>query len=520
MISRCLLFVMKFLLAQTATFTVAFYAIASIDLDRQYGLESIGCLKASDNVDGIFSEYVSSAYRNYFSRQSRFVLKDLSKSNLILENSKLPYYKIIEDSEILGQLAKVNRSQTLIRTRATKEGPQYRFSIEWILPPKMDVLAKEEFLLKENETTNTFSETELTSNIQSSLDRMIKKIPFLGTVTGIDNKLATINLGKKAGIKPGDTLVISTLDEVKQHPLLKEIVDWRLSPTGKLVVEQVEEDLSFCKVEEQAQGRQVYRHQKIVEIRSAPLAKVEIDENIQDSQPKKPMTQAQEWNPSTGWIRGSTWMGIFTREFSNSSSVAKSGSGFLGGTHAQGQLWLTREWFAEAGFSYAFWNLAQHDTTSGSENTINVAGSMSDFKLAAGYSYLVTGDTLGPKGWIKIGTHSISYVLPILASSSLSPSSFRSIFVGIGADLPLNRFWGGVTDLEFGAISSGSETGGTSGNMLSASDVQFFIGSYYRWKPRLMFQGGIQIYGNNGNFTKSSLSQKIITIVPSLVYYF
>lgn len=520
MTTRYRFFIPYLLLIQVAVFLADFRSMASIDLDRLYALETIACLKTSDNVDGIFSEFVSSAYRSYFSRQSRFILKDLSKSEVILKNSKIPYYKIIEDPEILTQLAKVNRSQTIIRTRATKEGPQYRFTVEWILPPKMEILAKEEFLLKENESSNTFSESELTANIHSSLDRMIKKIPFLGTVTGIDKQTATINLGKKAGIKPGDTLIISTLDEVKQHPLLKEIVDWRLSSTGKLVVEQVEDDLSFCKVEEESQGRQIYRLQKIVEIRSAPLAQAEAVETAQDSPSKKPMTEIQEWNPSTGWIRGSTWIGLFTREFSNSSSIAKSGIGVLGGTHAQGQLWLTREWFAEAGFSYAFWNLSQHDTTSGSGDTLNIAGSMSDFKLAVGYSYLVTGDSLGPKGWLKVGTHSISYVLPILSTSSLAPSSFRSIFVGIGADLPFNRFWGGITDLEFGAISSGSETGGTSGNMLSASDVQFFIGGYYRWKPRLVFQGGIQVYGNNGNFTRSSLSQKIITIVPSLVYYF
>src|SRR4051812_30100064 len=86
-------------------------ARASSELDRAYALETVGFLRAWDNVDGLFADYVGAAYKDYFARQSRFVLQDLSRADYVLNKSKLPYNKVIEDHEILTQLARSMRSE-------------------------------------------------------------------------------------------------------------------------------------------------------------------------------------------------------------------------------------------------------------------------------------------------------------------------------------------------------------------------------------------------------------------------
>src|SRR4051812_18859164 len=115
-------------LALTLASSVAY---ASPELDRLYALETIGALKAWDNVDGLFSDYVSAAYKDFFSRQTRFVYQDLSKADAVLKQSKLAYSRLLEDPAILAQIARAEKTQTLLRTKISKQGPQYRFTIDW-----------------------------------------------------------------------------------------------------------------------------------------------------------------------------------------------------------------------------------------------------------------------------------------------------------------------------------------------------------------------------------------------------
>ena len=74
-----------------------FTANANQELDRRYALQTVGFLRAWDNVDGLFADYVEKAYKNFFSKQSHYVLQDISRSDKILEKSDLPYSKLLND---------------------------------------------------------------------------------------------------------------------------------------------------------------------------------------------------------------------------------------------------------------------------------------------------------------------------------------------------------------------------------------------------------------------------------------
>jgi hypothetical protein len=176
-------------------------AFATTELDRQYALESVGFLRSWDNVDGLFTDYVENAYKDYFSKQSRFVVQDLSKVDDLLVHSKLGYQKAIEDNQVLAQLARTTHSQTLIRTHVLKEGPQYRLAIEWLHAPKMTPLAVEAMVLKEPADGEALGTTQVQSQITAALDHMLSKIPFKGHITGRDGNSVTLNIGSNAGVK-------------------------------------------------------------------------------------------------------------------------------------------------------------------------------------------------------------------------------------------------------------------------------------------------------------------------------
>src|SRR5579885_2484664 len=270
------------------------HASANAELDRLYALETIGALKSWDNVDGLFVDYVSAAYKDYFSHQTRFVYQDLSKADAVLRHSKIPYGRLIDDPQILSQIARSEKAQTILRTKISKQGPQYRFTVDWLHAPHMEVLSSDTFVLDGN-AEGGLSNVE--SALEASLGRLFGKLPFQGSVTGRDDSSVTVNMGATAGLHKGDTLIVGTLDDVKKHPLLKTIVDWRFSETGKLEVDSVDEAIAFCKVKEEVPGRQVARYQKILTVQPKPYKK---EETVVDEQ-KEEQKERQEEPPRLGW---------------------------------------------------------------------------------------------------------------------------------------------------------------------------------------------------------------------------
>jgi hypothetical protein len=497
-------------------------AWASPELDRLYALENVGALRSWDNVDGLFTTYVADAYKDYFSKQTRFVYQDLSKSEAVLKHTKIPYGKLIDDPQILQSIARAEKSQTLLRTKISKQGPEYRFTVDWLHSPKMDVLGTDTFILDDKEGGLGNVKEALTG----SLNRIIGKLPFIANVTGRDGQSVTVNIGASSNLKKGDTLILGTIDEIKLHPLLKQIVDWRMSQTGKAEVDSVDDALAFCKLTEETEGRQVARYQKVLQLQPKPFVKEETVVNETQVEQKKQLEEP----PRLGWGEAALWLGGFTREYTPATGGGKNGSAFVFGVQGQTQLWWTKEIFSELGLAYAFSNYSQTDIGTpstpgpGSIGTTSVSSSIFNFKADVGYSYLVTGDVFGPKGWVKVGYSSTTYSFPSTAISSgdlLEPIWFRSLFVGIGADLPIRQEFGALLNLDFGILNAASEGGPAPQSEDSARDVSFFAGIYYHRTNRITFRVGVEVLANGADFSGgATLSHKLVTFAPGLVFYF
>ncbi|MBL7715630.1 MAG: hypothetical protein JNL01_09195 [Bdellovibrionales bacterium] len=502
--------------------TATTQAFASPETDRSYSLQTLGYLKAHDNIDGLFVDYVAVSYKDYFAKQSRFTVTDLGKADSVLSRSSIPYFRLIEDKEILGQIARTTRTESLIRTKIYKEGPRYRFTIDWLHSPRMDVLASETFVLQEPNTGKAFTSDDIRKAIFESLDRAFSKVPFKGQVTGRDNQSVTVNISTENGIKKGDILVVSTLDEVKKHPLLKNIVDWRMSQTGKLVVDQVEDGTVFCKVAEEEAGRNISRFQKITQIipvatdpkKDESVAKVdeEVEWKEELSQPAK-----------LGWSSLGLWMGSYGRDYATQSSTfGRAGAGFHYGVLFESQLWLTRQWFGElimgvGGAGYGQTDLATGAPTpslSGGASTLNI-------KLGFGYTIFASPDFFGPRAWIKLGYQSLRFGLPVDATELTGPNQFSNLYLGVGGELPFRGDWGALLGLDVGIFNGMTETGLNSGTVNSASAVTFFIGGYKQIQPRLKIRGGLHVTTGSADFSSgTSVSHRIISVLPSLQYYF
>ena len=501
-------------------------AWANSELDRQYSLETVGILRSWDNVDGLFADYVAAAYKSYFSHQSRFTLQDLSKTDVVLSNSKIPYNKLIEDEQILSQIARSMRSESIIRTKVYKEGAQYRFVIDWLHVPKIQLIATETFTLGDSSdhpgSSGLNGTIDFRVALEQGMERMVSRIPFQGNVTGRDGSAITVNIGDLNHVHKGDTLVIATLEEVKKHPLLKTIVDWRLVTTGKAVVEEVDEGMSFCKITDEEYGRQIGRFQKIVQIIPAPEVNVQKQGQIEVEAERKNQVDAP---PRFGFVAP----GIFIGNFSRTASTAldrKEGGGTIIGITGEAQLWLTRDFFFGLDYLYGTSNFTQTDIPADPAATPATPApganlGLTQFRFDFGYTFHQNADFFGTRGWFKAGYENTSYSLPASITEGTTSTRFGSFFIGLGGDLPIRGNYGAIMNLNFGVFNSGSQDNQFFGPSSATSSVDFFIGGYARLQPRMTLKGGLTVMSQGIDFESgATLTHKVIAIGPSLMFYF
>lgn len=487
---------------------------ASSELDRVYLLERVGFLPSSDNMDGLFTGYVAQAYEAYFAKQSRFIAQDLSKTDAILNKTKLNLDKILHDTTILSQISRSTRADSLFRTKVTKDGNIYHFYIDWLQSPKIDLIATEEFTLTAG---NDLSGETIKSAFQQALDKLIGKLPFLGHVTGRDHNSVTVNIGTNLKLKKGDILYISTLNEVKKHPLLKQIVSWNFIPSGKVEVEAAEDKMAFCKILEEKPGLQINRFQKVTEILPKQENTMIIEEN-----PEKSRNEENDL-PKLGWAGVNFGLGQFSRQYTYNTGGGRNGSGLALEPQAEAQIWLTRDWAVDLGLGFDSWGYSQTSISTGDPdpNLKGASGGLFSLRLAAGYTYLLQGEFFGPKGLFKIGYCSNSYSLPVSSDGSTAPVTFSSVFLGLSGDLPVRPRWSATLSFDYGLVNSAAENGGLSGGMTGASYARFYMGALYYYQPRIVAKLGIELIGQGASYSSgAALSQKLISIIPSVEYLF
>ena len=297
-----------------------------IELDRRYALQSIGFLKASDNVDGLFSDYVSKAYEKFFDEQSRFELRDLTPAVKVLEKSSLSYVSLIKDKKILLQLARTAKVESVIRTWVKKVGESYQFELEWLHAPRMVVLAKHAFTISAPPVNQGIQPAELEARLTGALGKLVAQVPFLGQVTGRDDTWVTVDIGEKSGLRKGDEVIVGSIEEIKQHPLLKKLVDWRIVRTGRLVVDEVEDRISFLKIKEIFEGRQVEKFQKIVKIIPSVVESKEVALQIKKDKVIVDSTDLTIDQPRFGFAVAELHVGQFSRTYTD-TSIGRSGGG-------------------------------------------------------------------------------------------------------------------------------------------------------------------------------------------------
>ena len=489
------------------------------DLDRQYRLETVGVLKAVDDVGGVFSEYLEKAIERYFTHQNRFLLVDLNSADQVFTNSKLAYEKVVFDPEILKRLAQSARVESLVRIQVRKSGAVYFFTLEWLHSPKMEVITELHFELDEPKREGGFLGMEsdqdiLLERLKDQLSKLFHQLPFFGQVSGRDHDQVVLNIGQDEGLKQGDQVELATLEEVKLHPLMNRIVDWKFRPAGQVVIERVDAGMAFCRLLSEEPGVEISRFQKVVRVSHLPAPQIT---------PAEPEVLNAVKGPQLGWLGLSLPAGSYNRPLyaTNTGVVSNQGSGIVLGGQLDGEILLTRNWFFGMRLGSEAWTFSQKNSsgnlTPASSNG-GVPGSNMSYLFNLGYRVDLSDLRNGSRGWGKVGFKSTQTQLPSSASEQTGPLGLSSFFLGLGGSCPVAEKWSAYADFKFRLLSFASLNGvGAS----SSSDFDVFLGGAYQLSSVLSLRvefdyrlRGVAVSGG------TSVDQNMMTIAPGLLYHF
>lgn len=489
--------------------------VFDIDANQLLAFKKIYSAPIQDNVDGVFSSLAEKSYADFFAKNPRF---EVSKNRA--------------------------DADSIIETKIEKRANGYTIGI------KLTLAKSGELFTEENQDLPLDSSAEAVSGATKSLLKTaLRRIPFYGTVTGRDGDNVTLDLGNLHGLHGGDTVQISRLDHIRRHPLLKSILDVQLTPVGTVEVTTAEDTIAFGKVKDELSGEKVSPLHKVtaIEARTMEGPKTnylsglssesamyeEAPANAEEERPRTkrrgPTVDRDGNRPQLGYLG----LGLFLGGFSSSSSQTSSGttttfegSAFSPGVKLQGEVWLTRNWFAELGLMVNTMSYVQRNAalTTVSEET-GVTQSSKNFDLNVGYRYLVQKSLYGPQVYGKGGYRNFSWSATGDSARLMTSKSYSGINLGVGGSVPVGApDFGALADISFflfpglteGVVKTGPEPS-------SAAGYEFFLGGYHFLTPTLSIRAGfvLNIYSSDfGDPSSASTTQKQVGFLPSLLYYF
>jgi hypothetical protein len=183
---------------------------------------------------------------------------------------------------------------------------------------------------------------------------------------------------------------------------------------------------------------------------------------------------------------------------------------------------MNPQFFGAMSVGYGGWSHTQKDVGSTSNNPAgDASGTLTSFKIAAGYSHFLTDDFFGPKGWVKLGYQSRSYSLPNRPSEGFAATNVSGLALGLGADVPLRQGWGMTLNFDVGVINGGQAGNLNLGTVDGVTMLDFQIGLYARVRSHLAIKGTFVFFGDTLTLMNgSTLTHRMMSFIPSIVFYF
>lgn len=406
------------------------------------------------------------------------------KSNSELINILGQYSKNLDshlnNKDVLKVVADKTKAGTLIRIGLAVSGNTTDVRVEVIGENGEDKYFKEQTQLR------SIDPVVISQTVKNWLDVYEKTIPYNGRVKGVLGDQFTIDIGKKSSIYNGAEITIERPTAKRQHPLLKEIIDYQ--------TEKIAEARVFDVSDTQAQA-------KVISYEGNKKLKIEDWVKVRSLETRKVVEQVAYGDKADNEFGKLGSVGIFLNF--GSSSVSQTGgserkaSGMLVGGDIEAELWATRNWWAGLDFGKKFGSYKKDTGTfsSQSNSTDNTA-----VRVKFGYKYLPLGFFYGPQIDVYGGYARYAYGMSTNAADKFTEFSFSGVLLGARGSLPVVEQVRAYLLIDFLVTSAYEEKIKIFGSDESSSNYRLEVGGQYAWETNITLSAGLQILSNKANF--------------------
>ncbi len=518
------------------TFSILFIAFTTYgqstilknSVDDSLSFRSIAVLPIADNVSQIYARPLTIQLKAIVEQDRQWSLKDIDNSTRTPEN--------FEDSpELVKSTLKSAAADVLLTTRISK-GPN-GISIKMSLFSGYDGL----LVVQENLVDYAgFEISDIRTQIVELYQKLKSKMPYSGIILSRKGPAVTVNLGRLQGIQAGQDLSVVQILKINRHPKFKFIVSTEKEIIGRIRVDKAEESLSFGTVTLERSENVIQTPMKLVPVSFVQYPLISKDKEGQiipglNDRPDSPLVlgdQPKEWEPRGAPTFGKVGiaLGLGSYAFNNTinSVGAVDDTSNLGPSiHADGELWLTSQWFMGLGLKQYIVKL-DNNYPGSSPGKINI--STLQTTLQGGYNFILEDQFFGPKLQALLGYSKFSATVDTSSPTAYTSMSFQGMALGFAGSFPISE----ETPMTLGAKlmyfidASVSESPFTSGSSSSARMTSFSAFGVYKWNERMNLKGEILYDLFSASFSgtgsrpqsASSASHTMTTVTGGIEYMF
>ena len=446
-------------------------------------------LPVKDNVGGALGFKVFEDVERFLRDSDWCYYTSNSEILNILANYKNNLDQVLENPRVLKIISEKTNTGSLIKVKVENEVKGVNVGIE--------VIGKngEDIYFKENTRLNTDEYKVISQTIKNWLVVYEKQIPYDGIITGVLGNQFTVDVGTNRSMFQGNDVVVIRPLGKRNHPLLKEIVDWDTEKLGEGKV--------IHSTDTQSQGNiQAYSTKKRMRVGDWVL----LDRTKNPGYIEKSNYEKEDEFSFGKLGEVSLLLNIGKGSVTAEDTSVRKLSGTILGVDLRSSLWITRKYWAGLDISRTIGNLSSEEGTFvRGENDM----SNSVFNLKFGYKYLPMGFFYGPQIDAFVGYGNYTYGLETSVNDGITEASFSGLMFGARGSIPLQKILRIYLQLSFLFNPSYDEDANVYGEEDSTSSYSLEIGGKYVYAPNMTFDLAYGVNSSKASFTNPEKSIKV-----------
>lgn len=445
-------------------------------------------LPIKDTVGGAVAYKVFEELETYLKDGNWCYYQSNSEILDILGNFKRNLDTYLQNPKVLKILSEKTKAGSLIRIKIDTKTRGTELQMKVIGENGENIYFSERTVLK------TDDNTVIVQTLKNWLELFEKNIPYDGRIIGVLGNQYTIDLGKTAGVRAGDDLIIERPIGSKRHPLLKEIVDWRK--------EKIAEGKIFHTAKTQAQGKVlVYEGDKRLKLEDWISFKKKGGHRV---------VKQERFHDTSEYEFGKIGrMGIsFNLGTSSATAIStaqKKIKGLILGIDLFGEIWLTRNYWASLDITRALGSLKKSEgALVNNSNSLTI----SKYKVKMGYKYLPMGYFYGPQVDGFVGYGNYTYALDTQIADEFTEFTFKGLLLGTRGSMPIQKNFNIHMELSFLFSPGFEEEVVIFGEADSASSYSLQMGGSYLYGPNISIDGAYVASSSKAKFKSTGRSLK------------